>query len=73
MAERLTESTTRTSAQPARETTHPDRLLLTVPSEDVLPAIAAYLVQGGAQLYSLAPRRASLEELFIQVMAEDAA
>ena len=44
-----------------------------MPSEDVLPAVAAYLVQGGARLYGLAPRRASLEELFIQVMAEDAA
>ncbi len=63
----------RTSAQAAWETSHPDRLLLTVPSEDVLPAVAAYLVQGGARLYGLAPRRASLEELFIQVMAEDAA
>ena len=63
----------RTSAQPPVWSQDIDRLLLTVPSEDVLPAVAAYLVQGGARLYGLAPRRASLEELFIQVMAEDAA
>jgi ABC-2 type transport system ATP-binding protein len=63
----------RTDARPPVWAYDIDRLLLTVPSEDVLPAIAAYLVQGGARLYGLAPRRASLEELFIQVMAEDAA
>ena len=68
-----TDGASRANAQPPRGTSHTDRLLLTVPSEDVLPAVAAYLVQGGALLYGLAPRRVSLEELFIRVMAEDAA
>ena len=56
-----------------RVTHHASRVTLTIADESVLPAIAEYLVQGGARLYSLAPRRASLEELFIQVMAEEAA
>jgi ABC-2 type transport system ATP-binding protein len=45
-------------------------LTLTVESEDVLPAVADWLVQGGARLYALAPQRLSLEELFLRVMAE---
>jgi len=47
------------------------RLTLTVGDEEVLPAIAGWLVEGGARLYSLSPRRLSLEELFVQIMAED--
>jgi ABC-2 type transport system ATP-binding protein len=46
------------------------RLTLSVANEDVIPAAAQWLVAGGAQLYSLAPRRLSLEELFMRVMAE---
>jgi len=46
-------------------------LTLTVESEDVLPAVADWLVQGGARLYALAPQRLSLEELFLHVMAEE--
>jgi ABC-2 type transport system ATP-binding protein len=66
--------TTEGEAQMAeRVTHHVSRVTLTIADESVLPAIAEYLVQGGARLYSLAPRRASLEELFIQVMAEEAA
>jgi len=68
-----TDHESHTRAQPPVWSQDVDRLLLIVSSEEVLPAIAAYLVQGGARLYGLAPRRASLEELFIQVMAEDAA
>ncbi len=41
--------------------------------EKLLPQIAAYLVNGGAQLFSLAPQRPSLEELFMRVMAEETA
>lgn len=44
-----------------------------VAGEEVLPQIASYLVAGGAQLFSLAPQRLSLEELFMRVMAEEAA
>jgi ABC-2 type transport system ATP-binding protein len=47
------------------------RLLLDVPDESILPLVAAYLVQGGAQLYALAPHRPSLEELFMRVMSEE--
>jgi len=46
------------------------RLLLDVPGEDVLPKVASYLVQQGAQIYALAPQRPSLEELFMRVMSE---
>ncbi len=56
-----------------RTAPHIVRILLSVPNENALPAIAEYLVQGGARLYSLSPLRVSLEELFMQVMAEDAA
>lgn len=47
------------------------RLLLDVPNEKVLPLVASYLVQGGAQLFALAPQRPSLEELFLRVMSEE--
>jgi hypothetical protein len=47
------------------------RLLLDVPDEKVLPLVASYLVEGGAQLYVLAPQRPSLEELFLRVMSEE--
>jgi ABC-2 type transport system ATP-binding protein len=47
------------------------QLTMATESEDVLPAIAEWLVQGGARLYSLAPRRLSLEELFLRTMAEE--
>jgi ABC-2 type transport system ATP-binding protein len=46
-------------------------LVLTIESEEVLPAVAEWLVRGGARLYSLAPRRLSLEELFMRTMSEE--
>ena len=46
-------------------------LTIVVESEHVLPAIAEWLVQGGARLYSLAPKRLSLEELFMRTMSEE--
>jgi len=49
------------------------RLLLDVSGEDVLPQVASYLLQGGAQIYALAPQRPSLEELFMRVMSEEPA
>jgi ABC-2 type transport system ATP-binding protein len=48
----------------------PAILTMAVENDDVLPAIAAWLVQGGAQLYGLAPKRLSLEELFMRTMSE---
>ncbi|MGE5603107.1 MAG: ATP-binding cassette domain-containing protein [Nitrososphaerales archaeon] len=44
-----------------------------VADEQMLPQIASYLVTGGAQLFSLAPQRPSLEELFMRVMTEEPA
>jgi ABC-2 type transport system ATP-binding protein len=49
----------------------PTSITLSVATEDVLPAVAEWLVQGGARLYSFAPQRLSLEELFLRVMTED--
>lgn len=49
------------------------RARLRVQDEAVLPAVAAYLVGQGVQLFTLAPQRPSLEELFMRVMAEDGA
>ncbi len=42
------------------------RLMLTVDQPGALPAIADYLVTGGARLYALAPQRLPLEELFMR-------
>ncbi len=47
------------------------RLIMAVESEEMLPAVAEWLVQGGARLYSLSPRRASLEELFLRTITEE--
>ncbi len=47
-----------------------DLLTLTVADREVLPAIARHLVEGGARLYAMAPRRLSLEELFMRIIKE---
>ena len=44
-----------------------------VAGEDVLPAMAALLVNGGAELDSLTPRRLSLEDLFVLLVEGDTA
>ena len=44
---------------------------MAVADEDGVPALAAYLIGAGAQIYALAPRRLSLEELFMRVMQEE--
>ena len=43
-------------------------LTLLVGTEAVLPAIAEYLVESGVELYGLAPKRLSLEELFVRTV-----
>ena len=48
-----------------------DRLILTIDDESVLPAVAGWLVEGGARLYALSPRRPSLEEMFVRIMEDD--
>ncbi|MCX6029165.1 MAG: ABC transporter ATP-binding protein [Chloroflexi bacterium] len=45
-------------------------LTLSVADETILPAVADWLVGGGARVYALAPQRPSLEELFMRVMRE---
>jgi ABC-2 type transport system ATP-binding protein len=50
----------------------PTSITLSVGTDDVLPAVADWLVRGGARLYALAPQRLSLEELFMRVMTEEA-
>jgi ABC-2 type transport system ATP-binding protein len=51
----------------------PQRILLSVEHEDVLPQVTEFLVAGGAQMYALAPQKPSLEELFMRVMSEEVA
>jgi ABC-2 type transport system ATP-binding protein len=48
-----------------------ERVALTVSDEAALPAIARYLVSGGAELFALTPQRVSLEDLFIQIVGTD--
>jgi ABC-2 type transport system ATP-binding protein len=43
-----------------------DRLTLTTPDEDGLPEVTRYLVESGARVRAVAPRRTSLEELFVR-------
>jgi ABC-2 type transport system ATP-binding protein len=50
----------------------PVSLTIAVESEEVLPVLAESLVQSGVRLYSLAPKRLSLEELFMRTMSEEA-
>jgi ABC-2 type transport system ATP-binding protein len=49
----------------------PTSLTLAIESEDVLPEVAGWLVRGGAELHCLAPKRLSLEEVFLRTMSED--
>jgi len=50
---------------------HDGILTLIVEDRENLPAIARWLVEGGAQLYALSPRRLSLEETFLRIMKEE--
>lgn len=47
------------------------RMAVHVADEEMLPAIASWLVDGGARLYAMAPRRLSLEELFMRVIEDE--
>ncbi len=48
-----------------------DTLTMIVEDREVLPVVARLLVEGGARLYALSPRRLSLEELFVRIMKEE--
>jgi len=49
-----------------------EQLTLIVREREALPAIARWLVEGGARLYALSPRRLSLEEIFVRIIKEEA-
>lgn len=48
-----------------------DHLSLTLAGEVDLPAINRYLVESGADIYSMQPEKISLEDLFIRVVGTD--
>jgi ABC-2 type transport system ATP-binding protein len=48
-----------------------ERLSLTVADETSLPEIVRHLVAHGAAVYSLVPRRKSLEEVFVETIGKD--
>jgi ABC-2 type transport system ATP-binding protein len=45
-----------------------ERLVVRVSSEDQIPALVTWLAAQGAAIYSVTPRRVSLEDLFVRVM-----
>jgi ABC-2 type transport system ATP-binding protein len=49
----------------------PASLTMAIDSDEVLPVLAEWLVQNGVRLYNLAPKRLSLEELFMRTMSEE--
>lgn len=48
-----------------------DDLLLTLPGEDVLPAVNRYLIESGVDVFAFTPRAISLEDLFVQLIGSD--
>jgi hypothetical protein len=44
---------------------------LTLNSEADLPSLNRYLVEEGAEVYSLQPQKISLEDLFIEIVGTD--
>ncbi|MBV9625681.1 MAG: ABC transporter ATP-binding protein [Acidobacteria bacterium] len=48
-----------------------ERLILTLPSADVLPDIVRYLADQGADVYEVTPQRFSLEQRFLEIIGSD--
>ncbi|HTI36813.1 MAG TPA: ABC transporter ATP-binding protein [Vicinamibacterales bacterium] len=48
-----------------------DVVTLRIQSEEGIPAIIAWLVERGLQMYAVQPRRKSLEDVFLDVMGDD--
>jgi ABC-2 type transport system ATP-binding protein len=46
-------------------------LELTLESEEILPLIAERVIESGAHLYALTPRKASLEQLFLEIVGTE--
>jgi hypothetical protein len=44
---------------------------LTLPDEERLPGLNAWLVGQGVPVYAIAPQQLSLEQLFVQIMDGD--
>jgi ABC-2 type transport system ATP-binding protein len=57
-------------ARVARADAARGEFLLLVDEAEALPRISAALVEAGARLYRLSPRRLSLEEAFVRIMGE---
>ena len=49
----------------------PGVIAMRTASEEVIPALVSWLVQQGAQVYAVQPRRATLEDVFLDVMGDD--
>ena len=48
-----------------------ETIRMTLFSESLMPQVTRYLVANGADVYAINPRRASLEEIFIETVGED--
>lgn len=48
-----------------------DRITLNLADETVLPEVVRYMVTQGVEVYSVIPKRLSLEELFIRIVGTD--
>ena len=48
-----------------------DQLSLTLDGESDIPQVNRYLVEHGVEIYSLTPKKLSLEDLFIQIVGTD--
>ncbi len=48
-----------------------ENLRMTLFSESLMPEVTRYLVAQGADIFAISPRRASLEEIFIETVGED--
>jgi ABC-2 type transport system ATP-binding protein len=48
-----------------------EQVSLTVRSADALPDVLRHLTASGADVYSFAPQKTSLEDLFVRIMGED--
>jgi ABC-2 type transport system ATP-binding protein len=48
-----------------------EQLTVTVASMDIVPEVARHLVASGADVFSFAPERVPLEDLFVEIMGKD--
>jgi ABC-2 type transport system ATP-binding protein len=49
----------------------PGVIVMRTAAEEAIPALVSWLVQHGVQVYAVQPRRASLEDVFLDVMGDD--